>query len=111
LLMLARLGYRADLASNGLEVLAALARQPYHTILMDVQMPELDGLEAARRIRANPPRGCEPWIIALTANAMEGDREACIAAGMNDYITKPIRPADLAAALQRAADARLLAMA
>jgi CheY-like chemotaxis protein len=100
--MLARLGYRADVAANGLEVLSALERQSYDIILMDVQMPEMDGLEAARRIRAAPPAAGAPWIIALTANAMEGDREACLACGMNDYVAKPMRAADLAAAFDRA---------
>ena len=98
--MLARLGYRADIAANGLEVLAALERQRYDIILMDVQMPEMDGLVAARRIRE--ARSATPWIIALTANAMEGDREACLACGMNDYVSKPIRAVELAAALERA---------
>jgi len=102
LFMLARLGYRADVAANGLEVLAALERQPYDIILMDVQMPEMDGLEATRRIRAEPPAVGAPWIIALTANAMEGDRESCLACGMNDYVSKPIRATELAAALERA---------
>jgi PAS domain S-box-containing protein len=99
--MLARLGYRADVAANGLEVLAAVCRQPYDLVLMDLQMPEMDGLEAARRIRAESPAGSRPWIIALTANAMQGDRELCLAAGMDDYISKPIKQADLAAALER----------
>jgi len=99
--LLAQLGYRADVAGNGLEVIAALERQPYDIVLMDVQMPELDGLEATRRIRAQwtPPRG--PRIIAMTANAMQGDREECLAAGMDDYISKPIRVHDLLSALQR----------
>jgi CheY-like chemotaxis protein len=99
--MLLKLGYRADVAANGLEVLEALERQPYDAILMDVQMPEMDGLEATRRIRARSPNGV-PQIIAMTANAMSGDREACIEAGMNDYISKPVREPDLAAALARA---------
>jgi CheY-like chemotaxis protein len=68
---------------------------------MDVQMPQLDGLEATRRIRGNGRRD-DPWIVAMTANAMAGDRDACLAAGMNDYISKPIRPAELSAALARA---------
>jgi CheY-like chemotaxis protein len=99
--LLAQLGYRADVAGNGLEVIAALERQSYDIVLMDVQMPELDGLEATRRIRAQwtPPRG--PRIIAMTANAMQGDREDCLAAGMDDYISKPIRVHDLLSALQR----------
>ena len=106
--MLARLGYRADLAANGLEAVEACAGRPYDIVLMDVQMPELDGMEASRRIKAAGPvhEGCPPWIIALTANAMEGDRERCLAAGMDDYLGKPIRAADLAATLARARTAR-----
>ncbi len=100
--MLSRMGYRADVAANGLEVLEALKRQPYDVILMDVQMPEMDGMEASRRIKAAPIAGRPvPWIIALTANAMEGDREKCMEAGMDDYLGKPIKSGDLAAALGR----------
>jgi CheY-like chemotaxis protein len=95
LLMLEQLGYRADVASNGLEALTALRRQPYEVILLDVQMPELDGLETARRICAEWPRERRPRLIAMTANAMQGDREACLAAGMDDYISKPVRIDDL----------------
>jgi len=98
--MLRKMGYRADVAGNGLEVLDALERQPYDVVLMDVQMPELDGLEATRRIRAQP-RGGQPRIIAMTANAMQGDREACLDAGMDDYVTKPIQITELQAALER----------
>jgi CheY-like chemotaxis protein len=94
-----RLGYRADVAANGLEAIAALERQPYDAILMDVQMPEMDGLEAARRICARWPREQRPAIIAMTANAMQGDREMCLAAGMDDYISKPVRVEELLAAL------------
>jgi CheY-like chemotaxis protein len=98
--MLAALGYRADLAANGLEVIEALERQAYDVILMDVQMPEMDGLEAARRIVARQPdRTKRPWIIALTANAIEGDRDICLAAGMDDYISKPIKKEELTAAM------------
>jgi len=101
--MLAHLGYRADIAGNGLEVLAALEHVPYDIILMDVQMPELDGLEATRRIRAATPAGTPgPWIIAVTANAMEGDHQQCLDAGMNDYLSKPLQKPALEAALARA---------
>jgi signal transduction histidine kinase/DNA-binding response OmpR family regulator len=99
--LLAQLGYRADVAGNGLEVIAALERQPYDVVLMDVQMPELDGLEATRRIRSQWASPSGPHIIAMTANAMQGDREECLAAGMDDYISKPIRVHDLLSALQR----------
>jgi CheY-like chemotaxis protein len=106
LLMLRKLGYRADIAHNGQEVLAALERQPYDVVLMDVQMPEMDGLEAAARIVERWPAGVRPWIIALTANAMQGDRERCLAVGMNDYLTKPVRQDEVAAAFARARAAR-----
>jgi PAS domain S-box-containing protein len=99
--MLDRFGYRADLAGNGLEALAALERQPYDVVLMDVQMPELDGLEATRRLRRRRPDGQGPRVIALTANALPGDREECLAAGMDDYLSKPVRPGELKAALLR----------
>ncbi len=100
--LLAALGHRADVAANGLEVLDALERQPYDVILMDVQMPELDGLETTRRVvGAQPDRSKRPWIIALTANAVQGDREICLEAGMDDYISKPIRKQELADALKR----------
>ncbi len=89
-LMLERMGYRADVAGNGLEALAALARQSYDVIFMDVQMPEMDGFEATRRIRQEFSVSEQPRIIAMTANAMSGDREACLQAGMDDYISKPI---------------------
>jgi len=99
---LAQMGYRADLAGNGLEAIEAVDRQVYDVILMDVQMPELDGLEATRRICSHLPRGKRPHIIAMTANAMQGDRELCLQAGMDDYISKPIRVEELVAALQAA---------
>jgi CheY-like chemotaxis protein len=99
LLMLRRLGYRADVAANGLEVLDALERQPYDVILMDVQMPEMDGLEATREVRRRWPAEQGPRIVAITANVMQEDRRACLAAGMDDYLGKPIRVAELVAAL------------
>ncbi len=101
LFVLERLGYQPAVALTGLEVLAALQAQPYEVVLMDVQMPELDGLEATRRIRATFPAARQPYIIAMTANAMRGDRETCLAAGMNDYLSKPIRLEDVVAALRR----------
>ncbi len=103
--MLSRLGYRADIAANGLEVLAACKAVSYDIILMDVQMPEMDGMEATRRLKADPAHKNKPWIIALTANAMDGDAEHCREAGMDDYLSKPIKKEDLAAALARAREA------
>ena len=99
--LLAQLGYRADVAGNGLEAIAALERQRYDVVLMDVQMPELDGLEAARAICQRWTRSERPHLIAVTANAMQGDREQCLEAGMDDYISKPIRVPELVAALDQ----------
>lgn len=100
--MLGKLGYRADLAGNGIEVLQALERQQYDLVLMDVVMPEMDGLEATRRIRQiDRPGVKQPRIVAMTANAMPGDRELCVGAGMDDYIAKPIRVEALMAVLER----------
>ena len=101
LLMLQQIGYMADVAGNGLEVLEALRRQLYDLVLMDVQMPEMDGLTATRRICQEWSRSQRPWIVAMTANAMQGDREECMNAGMDDYITKPIRLKELIQALSR----------
>src|SRR5919201_3030968 len=101
LLLLEKLGYTADVAGNGLEALAALRRERYDVVFMDVEMPELDGLQASRRIQREWPPAERPRIVAMTANAMEGDRETCFAAGMDDYLSKPIRPDDLAGALAR----------
>ncbi|MBN2148025.1 MAG: response regulator [Anaerolineales bacterium] len=98
--MLERLGYRADVAGNGLEALQAVQRQGYDVVLMDVQMPEMDGLEAARQILEKQPVG-GPRIIAMTANAMREDRDVCLAAGMHDYLSKPIRVDELVHALKR----------
>ena len=99
--LLERLGYGADVVSNGLEALEAVERQPYDVVLMDVQMPELDGLDASRQICERRPPSSRPRIIAMTANAMPEDREACLAAGMDDYLAKPIRADELAEALRR----------
>src|SRR5215212_401714 len=96
--LLEQMGYRADLASNGIEAIESLERQIYDVILMDVQMPEMDGLDATREIR-KLTNAIQPHIIAMTANAMEGDRELCIAAGMDAYISKPIRVHELVDAL------------
>jgi signal transduction histidine kinase/DNA-binding response OmpR family regulator/HPt (histidine-containing phosphotransfer) domain-containing protein len=101
LLLLERLGYQADVVSNGLEVLEALRRQSYDVVLMDVQMPQLDGLAATQRICQEWSVSQRPRLIALTANAMQGDREMCLSVGMNDYISKPIRLQELAHALSQ----------
>ena len=100
---LQRLGYTADTASNGLEALASLSQKPYDLILLDVQMPEMDGYETARHINASFPRENidRPRIVAMTGNAMQGDRESCLSAGMDDYITKPVRVPELKAVLER----------
>jgi CheY-like chemotaxis protein len=99
--LLERMGYTADIAGDGLEAIAALEARDYDVVLMDVQMPELDGLEATRRIRSRWPE--RPLrIIAMTANAMEGDRDICLAAGMDEYVSKPIHPDELARALDAA---------
>jgi PAS domain S-box-containing protein len=96
------LGCRADVAANGVEVMAALERQPYDVVLLDLHMPIMDGLETARKICLSYPSEKRPWLIALTANIMPGDREIGLSAGMDDYLGKPIKVADLGAALTRA---------
>jgi CheY-like chemotaxis protein len=99
--MLQRMGYRADVAANGQEVLDALHRHFYDVILLDVQMPEMDGLEAARRICLEWPDFRRPRLVAMTALAMQGDREVCLAAGMDDYVSKPVKIEELYEALLR----------
>ncbi len=93
--ILGKSGYRADVAGNGIEALQALNSRPYDLVLMDMQMPEMDGLEATSEIRKLPSEVARIPIIAMTANAMKGDRERCIQAGMNDYVSKPIDPVNL----------------
>jgi PAS domain S-box-containing protein len=100
-LALGELGYSVDVAANGLEVLIALRRQHYDVVLMDVQMPEMDGLDTTRHIRKDFPPERQPRIIAMTANALQGDREMCLQAGMDDYVSKPIYMSELQAALRR----------
>ncbi|MBK5109027.1 MAG: response regulator, partial [Anaerolineales bacterium] len=99
--LLSQMGYRTDVAGNGLEAIEAIERQKYDVVLMDVQMPEMDGLEASRQICARWPRGERPRIVAMTANAMQGDRERCFEAGMDDYVSKPVRVGELISALDR----------
>jgi CheY-like chemotaxis protein len=99
--LLERLGYRADVAANGLETLNALRQRPYDVVLMDMQMPEMDGLEATRCIRREWSGEQGPRIIAMTANAMQGDCELCLEAGMDNYLSKPIRVKELVATLQK----------
>ncbi len=106
--LLQQMGYKADVAANGLEALAALDRQPYDFIFMDVQMPEMDGLEATRQIRErqrdrarHPHYKASIVIVAMTANAMQGDRERCLAVGMDDYLPKPVRPEEIRSIVER----------
>ncbi|SDZ73981.1 Response regulator receiver domain-containing protein [Thiothrix caldifontis] len=99
--ILDEMSYKTDVAESGLQVLQALHKKAYDVIFMDMQMPDMDGLEATRRIRADFPPNQQPIIIAMTANAMEGDRQECLNAGMNDYISKPVLPEAVEMALQR----------
>ena len=103
--MLRLLGYTSHCVSDGLQALTELHAYQYPVVLMDVQMPELDGYQATRRIRAELPAERQPYIIALTANAMSGDAERCRAAGMDDYLAKPLTKDALRAALVRATQA------
>ncbi len=99
--LLGRLGYRADVAQNGQEVLEMLARQRYDVVLMDARMPEMDGVMATQHIRASLPEDAQPYIIAVTADAMDGDRERYLMAGMDDYISKPVQLGELRVGLER----------
>jgi len=100
--MLRKMGYRADVASNGKEAVEAVQRQHYDVVFMDVQMPEMDGVSATHHIRRTLPPQRQPRIIAMTAHAMSGDREKYLKEGMDDYVSKPVRPADIQKALLRA---------
>jgi CheY-like chemotaxis protein len=100
--LLHKRGYRVDVAANGVEALAMLEKSPYDLILMDIQMPEMNGLEATQAIRQREQQtNTHIPIIAMTASAMKGDRERCLAAGMDDYVVKPIQPDELYAAIDR----------
>jgi len=104
--LLQQMGYRPDLAGNGLEALSSIDRQPYDIVFMDVQMPEMDGFEATRVIRERQREGKPNYksslvIVAMTANAMPGDRDNCLAAGMDDYVAKPVRPEDIRTVVER----------
>ena len=98
---LERLGYRADAVANGLEALTTLQNRRYDLVLMDLQMPEMDGFEATRQIRRRLPLARQPKIVALTANAMQGDRELCFESGMDDYISKPVKMHEIAETIRR----------
>ncbi len=108
--LLQKLGYSPDLADNGRECLEAFRRQDYDLCLMDVQMPEMDGVEATRRIRVELPEDRQPTIVALTANVAEADRRHCLDAGMDDYLAKPVKPAAIKATLRHWADVRASAL-
>jgi CheY-like chemotaxis protein len=97
--MLAKLGHRVDTVSSGLEAVEAVRRGAYDVVLMDVQMPQMDGLQATKIIRAELDPERQPIIVALTAGVLAEDRAACIRSGMNSYLSKPIRTDELAAAL------------
>lgn len=98
--MMKKIGYRADIASDGLQVLHAVELQPYDIIPMDVQMPKMDGLEAAKTIRQRIASAAQPCIIAITAYVLEGDRKKCLDAGMDDYLSKPVKLEELRSALE-----------
>jgi len=102
--MLRRLGIEADVAVDGRQAVAAATTRDYDVIFMDVHMPGMDGLEATAQIRS--AGGRRPWIIALTANALDGDRERMLAAGMDDYVSKPVQLVTLTSALQRSTPIR-----
>ena len=99
--LLGRLGYRTELVTNGREAVNLALSGAYDLVLMDLQMPEMDGLEASREICRRSGNSTRPKIIALTANAMQGDKELCLAAGMDDYVAKPVKLSEMSAAIRR----------
>ena len=99
--MLSKTGHKIDMVANGAEAVSAVMRVPYDLVLMVIQIPEMDGMTATRKIRGLPGKISNIPIIAVTANAMKGDREAYIEAGMTDYVSKPIDPQKLLAAIGR----------
>ena len=98
--MLVKLGYEADIASNGEEAITKVLSADYDLVLMDLQMPVMDGLEATKIIRSTLPKNKQPYIMAITANAMEGDRQRCLDNGMNDYLAKPLTMTTLGLSLK-----------
>jgi two-component system, sensor histidine kinase and response regulator len=98
--MLQKAGYAVDVVENGLKAMQAVLAGHYHLVLMDVQMPEMDGLEATQAIRQQEPEGKHTPIIAMTAHAMKGDQERCLQAGMDDYLSKPLSPKEVMAAIE-----------
>ena len=101
--ILSNFGYQAELANNGKEAVETIKMKHYDLLFMDMQMPEMDGLEATRRICRAFLKKDRPYIVAMTANALKGDRELCLAAGMNDYLSKPLKPEEIRAAIERCA--------
>jgi CheY-like chemotaxis protein len=99
--LLERLGCQVDLATDGIQAVARCAERPYDAVFMDCQMPNMDGYSATESIRRQKQDGYRIPIIAITAHAMAGDRERCLAAGMDDYLTKPLQPKDLARVVER----------
>ncbi len=105
--MLGKFGYSVDIAGSGADALTALNEKPYDLVFMDVEMPEMDGLETTREIRTRGGLQVQPRIVAMTAYATQADRDRCLAAGLDDYVSKPVRPSELEAALMRCGSSRV----